>query len=72
MTRVNISEFRNNLKYYSEIAKTDDIEVFNRDEVVFYIQSLKNKKAEAFKRLDGIIKSDIPYEVILKERLKEL
>ena len=72
MTRVNISEFRNNLKHYSEIAKTDDIEVFNCDEVVFYIQSLKNKKAKAFKRLDGIIKSDIPYEEILKERLKEL
>ena len=72
MTIVNITEFRNNIKKYADIAKKDDIEVVNRNEIVFVIKSLSSYKEEAFQRLAKAVDQDVIYENILKRKLLEL
>ena len=72
MTQVNITDFRNNLKKYSILAQKEDLEIVNRGEVVFIVKGPKSNKMDAFNALMGSAPSDIPYEEILKERIKEL
>ena len=72
MTQINITDFRNNLKKYSELAKKKDFEVVNRGETVFIVKSPKSVKKEAFNALAGAAKSDIPYEKILENKAKKL
>ncbi len=72
MIQVNITDFRNNMKKYSRIAKEQDLEILNRGEVVFIVKSPGSNKLEALHSLMGAVISDVPYEEILKERLREL
>ena len=72
MTQVSITEFRNNIKKYSEMVQIQDLEVVNRGQVIFIVKSPKSNKESAFSALMGAAKSDIPCEEILKEKTKEL
>ncbi len=72
MTQVAITEFRNNLKKYSEMVKEQDLEIVNRGEVVFVVKSPKSNKKEAFNALMGAAVSETDYKDILREKIKEL
>ena len=72
MIQIAITEFRNNMKKYSAIAQEQDLEIVNRGKVLFIVKSPKSYREEAFARLMGAVKSDVPYEDILKEKIKEL
>ena len=69
MIVVNITEFRNNIKKYAGIAKKEDIEVFDGNEVVFAIKSTASLKEEAFQRLGKAVNLDVDYEEILKNKI---
>ena len=69
MIQVNITEFRNNIKKYSLLAKKQDIEVIDNGKTVFIVTNHKSDKKEAFKALSGAAKSNIPYEEILKNKI---
>ncbi|MBR0461949.1 MAG: hypothetical protein IJJ00_04470 [Erysipelotrichaceae bacterium] len=72
MTQVTITDFRKNLKKYSILAQKEDLEIVNRKEVVFIVKGPRSSKMDAFNALMGAARSDVPYEEILKERIKEL
>ena len=73
MKKVGITEFRNNIKKYSELAQKEDFEVVNRGRLLFIVKSPKSKKIEAFEELEKLrFKGDTPYEDILKKRIEEL
>ena len=71
MTQIAITEFRNNIKKYSEMAKEHDLEIMSRGEVVFIVKSPKSNKKDAFNALMGAVRSETDYEDILKEKVKE-
>lgn len=72
MTQVSITEFRNNIKKYSELVKKGDIEVISRGKVVFVVKSPSARKKEAAASIIGCVPSDADYEDILKMRMTEL
>lgn len=72
MSEVSITELRNNIKKYAKLAQNEDFQVTNRGEIVFYIKSPKSYVAEAIDRLKGAAETNIPYEDILKGKLKDL
>ena len=72
MTQVNITEFRNNIRKYSIIAQEKDLEIVNRGKVLFIVKSPRSNKEEAFRSLLGAARSDVPYETVLQEKLREL
>jgi len=72
MTQISVTDFRRNIKKYSELVQHEDLEVMNRGEVIFIVMSPKSAKREALKHIFGAAKSDVPYEDILKGKLAEL
>jgi hypothetical protein len=72
MTQIAITEFRNNIKKYSEMAKEQDLEIVNRGEVMFVVKSPKSNKRDAFNALMGAARSEANYKDILKEKANEL
>ena len=72
MTQINITEFRNNLKKYTDMAQQEDLEIVNRGVVAFIVKSPRSSKEDAFKALLGAARSDVPYEDILKEKVGTL
>jgi len=72
MTQVNITEFRNNIKKYCKLVQKTDIEVINRNEVMFVMKSTKSNKKEALNAILGAAPFDGDYKEILKGRIKEI
>jgi len=72
MTQINVTDFRNNLKKYAELAQIEDLEIINRGETLFYVQGKKSKRKDAFNALIGCIDSKEKYEDILKHKVEEL
>ena len=72
MTKVNITDFRKNLKKYCELVQQQDFEIVNRGKVVFIIKSPKSNKNDAFNFLVDTTMSNISYEDVLKNRINEL
>lgn len=72
MTQVNMTEFRNNLKKYSKLAQKTDIEVVNRNKVMFVVKSTRSSKKDALNGILGAAKFDGDYQDILKGRVKNL
>lgn len=72
MKQISVSEFRRNLKKYSEIVQKEDLEVTDRGKVLFIVKNPKSNKEDAFNTLIGVARSDIPYEEIFKEKIREL
>lgn len=50
----------------------EDLEVTDRGKVLFIVKSPKSNKEDAFNTLIGVARSDIPYEEIFKEKIREL
>lgn len=72
MTQINITEFRNKIKMYSEMAKEQDLEITNRGEVLFIVKGPRSNREDAFKALLGAAKSETDYRDILKKKVTEL
>ena len=70
--RVTITDFRRNMKKYCLMVKKESLEITKRGATVFFVESPKTDKTAAMNALAGAAGSDIPYEKILIERLKEL
>ncbi len=72
MKQITVTEFRKNIKKYSVLAKQEDFEVVSRGKVLFIIKGPQNAKKEALNRILGAAPSNIPYEVILKEKQTDI
>lgn len=72
MTQVTISEFRKNIKHYSEIIKNEDILVLSNGKPIMRVSNPVKDKIERMKSIKGIIKTDKTYEQILEEKLLDL
>ena len=51
MTLVNVTEFRNNLKKYADLAQKEDLKIVNHDKTLFYVKRPKSRKQEALENL---------------------
>ena len=72
MLSISITDFRKDIKKYSELVKQEDIMVTsNGKPVMRIVDPAKDKKKELIK-LRGIVKTDKSYEEIMEEKLKEL
>ena len=72
MTQISISEFRKNLKKYSDAVKEEDILVFNNGKPVMRISDPNRNKVLQLKKLRGIIDSEQTFEEIMEGKLKDL
>ena len=72
MTQISISEFRKNLKKYTDAVKEEDILVFNNGRPVMRICDPNRDKVVQLKKLRGIIKTDLTYEEIMEGKLTDL
>lgn len=71
MTEVSISEFRNNIKYYSSKVLEDDLLVMSNGKPVMKVTNPNKNKAKILESLRGCIPVMDENE-IYKKRLKEL
>lgn len=71
MTEVSISEFRNNIKYYSSRLSEEDILVMSNGKPIMKITSPNKNKQLLAKSLFGSIPK-ANEEKILEEKIKEL
>lgn len=72
MTIVNVTEFRNNLKKYSELAQEDDLKIVNHDKTLFYVKGVKSRREEAIEFLSGCCaENETDYKEVLKNRVKD-
>ena len=72
MIQISISEFRKNLKKYTETVKEEDILVFSNGCPVMRISDPNRDKVQQLKKLRGIIKTDLTYEEIMEGKLTDL
>lgn len=72
MLQVTISEFRKDIKKYSELVKEQDIIVVSNGKPVMRVSDPMKEKITKIKRLKGIAKTELSYEDILREKLTEL
>ena len=71
MTLVNVTEFRNNLKKYADLAQKEDLKIVNHDKTLFYAKGPKSRKQEALENLCGCLDSQEDYKETLKNRIKD-
>ena len=71
MLQVTISEFRKDIKKYSELVKEQDIIVVSNGKPVMRVSDPMKEKITKIKRLKGIAKTELSYEDILREKLTE-
>ena len=72
MLQITISEFRKDIKKYSELVKEQDIIVVSNGKPVMRVSDPMKEKITKIKSLKGIAKTELSYEDILKEKLTEL
>lgn len=72
MLQVTISEFRKDIKKYSELVKEQDIIVVSNGKPVMRVSDPMKEKITKIKSLKGIAKTELNYEDILREKLTEL
>ena len=72
MLQVTISEFRKDIKKYSELVKEQDIIVVSNGKPVMRVSDPMKEKITRIKSLKGIAKTELNYEDILREKLTEL
>ena len=72
MLQVTISEFRKDIKKYSELVKEQDIIVVSNGKPIMRVSDPMKEKITKIKRLKGIAKTELSYEDILREKLIEL
>ncbi|MBQ1522270.1 MAG: hypothetical protein IIZ74_05865 [Erysipelotrichaceae bacterium] len=72
MLQITISEFRKDIKKYSELVKEQDIIVVSNGKPVMRVSDPMKEKITRIKSLKGIAKTELNYEDILREKLTEL
>lgn len=72
MINISISEFRKNIKLYSEKVKNEDIIVVSNGKPIMRISDPMKDKVEQIKSLKGIIKTDKTYEEIMEGKLTDI
>ncbi|MBQ3383927.1 MAG: hypothetical protein IJG59_01785 [Erysipelotrichaceae bacterium] len=72
MLQVTISEFRKDIKKYSELVKEQDIIVVSNGKPVMRVSDPMKEKIIKIKSLKGIAKTELNYEDVLREKLTEL
>ena len=72
MLQITISEFRKDIKKYSELVKEQDIIVVNNGKPVMRVSDPMKERVAGIKSLKGIAKTELNYEDILREKLKEI
>lgn len=72
MLQITISEFRKDIKKYSELVKEQDIIVVSNGKPVMRVSDPMKEKITKIKSLKGIAKTELNYEDILREKLTEL
>lgn len=72
MISISISDFRKDMKKYSELVKQEDIMVTSNGKPVMRIVDPAKDKKQKVLKLRGVVKSDKTYEEIMEEKLKEL
>ena len=72
MLQVTISEFRKDIKKYSELVKEQDIIVVSNGKPVMRVSDPMKEKITRIKSLKGIARTELNYEDILREKLTEL
>ena len=68
MTTITMTELRNNLKKYTELAKEEDIFVTKNGIPFVKLTKITDTKKDIIDRLTGCIKLDKTYEEIMEER----
>ena len=72
MTQISISEFRNNIKHYSQLVKEDDILVVNNGKPIMKITDPMKDNIARMKSIKGILKTDKSFEEIMEEKLLDI
>ena len=72
MTVVTVSEFRRNIKKYSELVRDEDIIVVSNGKPIMKVSNPLKDKITGIKGLRGIISDVSDYESVLKKKLEEL
>ena len=72
MTVVTVSEFRKDIKKYSELVRDEDIIVVSNGKPIMKISDPLKDKIAAIKSLRGIVSNVNDYESILRRKLEEL
>lgn len=72
MTQISISEFRNNIKHYSQLVKKEDILVVNNGKPIMRITDPMKDNIARMKSIKGILKTDKSFEEIMEEKLLDI
>ena len=72
MISISITDFRKDIKKYSELVKQEDIMVTSNGKPVMRIVDPTKDKKQKLMKLRGIVRTDKTEEEIMEEKLKEL
>ena len=72
MTQITISDFRQNLKKYTEIVKHEDIIVVSNGKPVMRISDPARNRVDEIRKLRGIAKTSQSSEEIMENKIREL
>lgn len=72
MTQISISEFRKNIKHYSQLVKEEDILVVNNGKPIMKITNPMKDNIARMKSIKGIIKTDKSFEEIKEDKLLDI
>lgn len=72
MTSITMTEFKNDLKKYTELAKDEDIIITKNGKPHIKLVSIAKSKMDIVYDLAGSLPSDLDYEEILKERYSKI
>lgn len=72
MTLITMTEFKNDLKKYTELAKDEDVIITKNGKPHIKLVSIAKGKMDIVYDLAGSLPSDLDYEEILKERYSKI
>ena len=72
MLSISITDFRKDIKKYSELVKQEDIMVTSNGKPVMRIVDPTKDKKQKLMKLRGIVRTDKTEEEIMEGKLKEL
>ena len=72
MTKISISEFRNNIKHYSSKVKDEDILVLSNGKPIMRISDPMKDNIVRMKSIQGILNTDKTFEEIMEEKLLDI
>lgn len=72
MTLITMTELKNDLKKYTDLAKDEDVIITKNGKPHVKIVSVSKSKADIVYDLAGSLPSDIDYEAILEERYSKI